>query len=60
MFSLEEMYQIEVVRNRFSDEEIQVLKKKYLDDILINSEILSKKQIVEKIRNLRDLLDRFS
>jgi len=60
MFSLEDMYQIEVVRNRFTDEEIQVLKKKYLDDILINSEFLSKNQILEKIRNLRDLLDRLS
>lgn len=54
------MYQtLEVVRNKFSDEEIILLKKKYLDDILLNSDLLSKKQILDRIRDLRDELDRW-
>lgn len=52
------MYQIEVM-NKFSDEELQILKTKYLDDILINSNRLSKNQIIDRIRNFRDLIDRF-
>lgn len=58
VFSLFNMYQIEVMR-KFSEEEIQILKTKYLDDILLNSKVLTKNQILDRVRNFRDLIDRF-
>jgi len=49
----------QVIRNKLSDDEINFLLIKNFDSILINSKILSKEQILEKLRNIRDELNRF-
>jgi len=59
MFSLLVMYQIEFVRNRFSDDDIQFILIKRLDKLIINEKRLSKDKVFECLRNIRDELDRY-
>jgi hypothetical protein len=51
--------QQEIIRNRFSDDEINFLFIKKIDKILLFEKSLSKEEIVEDLRNLRDELDRW-
>lgn len=43
----------------FTDDNLRFLCLKCFDKILINENVMNKKQIVEVIRNLRDEIDRF-
>lgn len=55
------MVQIGVIRTeRFTSEEIALLTTKCLDTILLNSRKLSKEQILNKIANLRDEIDKYT
>ncbi len=55
------MVQAEVLRTEsFTCEEIALLSAKYLDTILLHSKDLNKNQIIDKIRNFRDELDKYT
>jgi hypothetical protein len=55
------MIQVEVLRTEsFTCEEIALLSSKYLDTILINAKSLNKNEIIDKIRDFRDELDKYT
>jgi len=46
-----------IIRNKFSDDDIHFILLKKIDNILCNK--FCKNFILEELRNLRDLLDRY-
>lgn len=59
IISLLVMYELNSVRNKFTDEEIEVLLQKRLDYMIINWEKISDKRKFDLVLNLRDELDRW-
>lgn len=51
--------QLEVKRNKFTDEEIQFIIIKKLDILLLDEKNLKKKTIMDILRDIRDELDRY-
>lgn len=49
-----------LVKKSFSIEELVLVSKNSYDKILLNEKSLSKSQVVSIVRNLRDLVDRYS
>lgn len=48
-----------IVRNRFSDDDIQFILLKSIDAILLHPENYTKNQIINELANARDILERY-